>query len=427
MIPEALAALRPCVSRAGQQQIQPRDAALVEAASPEYNDPMIRALAHTPTQVKYSLKDSIANWLLRSTPSVAVRHVVRPAAVIGSSRGRVRGENQDKAVTASFESENTNTNFRVFIVCDGLGGMQEGERCAAEAVGHFLSDLVQTASNDDREYRLRSAMDSTNREVWKTFREQGGTTLAAVLLTDSGATAASVGDTRIYKQGEQGELSQLTVDDTIAGRLAELTNSPIEQLSGGPFGHHLAQIIGQSSPVVPQMIHSGALVNGSKRPSDAPRSGLLIASDGAYRVGKDLLDLLARHATSARELVQRVISVSEWIGGDDNATAMYISLHEGAGRSTASRPAPFGLQIHDAFGELHLIPTGFAGDPARAPIKTLPSAIPDPTPRPRSEKRRGGTKTKRKGKRSQSPRTKAERGKEPTQPELDIKVTQQSE
>src|SRR5690606_10252038 len=153
-------------------------------------------------------KDSIARWLLRPTASLGVRPVAQAAAVVGSSRGRVRTENQDKAVVASFESDDPRKNFRVFLVCDGLGGMREGERCAAEAIAHFICDLVHTASISDRSERLRSAIAYTNSELWKIFNERGGTTIAAILLTDTGATAVAVGDTRIYKHGEKGDRSE---------------------------------------------------------------------------------------------------------------------------------------------------------------------------------------------------------------------------
>jgi serine/threonine protein phosphatase PrpC len=364
---------------------------------------------------------------MRSTASVAVRHVAQSFAVIGTTRGRVRAENQDKAVTANFEATNPQANFRACVVCDGLGGMQDGEQCAAEAVACFLDHLVSTTSVIDREQRLRSAVEFTNKELWKVFHERGGTTLAAILFTESGATAISVGDTRIYRLGEKGELTQLTVDDTIAGRLAELTDSPAGEHAGGPFGHHLAQIIGQSSPVSPQILDSKLLVNGTARPdNNGTRPGLLVTTDGAYHFGKDVFGGLARSAASARELVQRLISVSDWMGGTDNATAIYISLHETPPRPPGNRPGQLGLQIHDAYGELHVVPLTSEKPVSSEQVASAPPPIPETETIP--EKRRIGSKNKRKGKRAPARKSRAgEKTKNPSQPELDIKVTQHSE
>lgn len=315
-----------------------------------------------------SLRTNISQWLARPTAGFAIRYVPQSLCFIGTTKGRVRADNQDKAVAVIFNGDRPASSFRAYVVCDGLGGMQDGERCAAEATAAFLSHLVSTANVTDRKSRLQRAIDFASREIFNEFQERGGTTIAAVLVTDTGATAVAVGDTRIYKQhGERGEITQLTVDDTIAARLAELKESAAPRVAQGPFGNHLTQFIGQSGQIVSQMVDSDTLLKDSDQ---SPRTGLLITTDGAHRMGGQTFDALARGASSAREMINHLISVSDWLGGEDNATAMYISLANQLKGQLPSKPALLALnnQFNQLGGELwSLIESCLNSDAASRP------------------------------------------------------------
>lgn len=367
-----------------------------------------------------SYASNIANWLLRSNASFAIRHVSRPSSVLGTTRGRVRSENQDIAVVAVFNDPDTAATFRACLVCDGLGGMEQGAQCAAEAASQFLAHLTSTTSTQDRSRRLRDAVEHANQVVYRRHQERGGTTIAALLWTALGATALAVGDTRIYKQGEAGNLVKLTVDDTIAGRLAELGGNAAGERAGGPFAHHLAQFIGQRSPVSPQIVELDALPGDAGKIA-ATRSGLLMTTDGVHGIGDELLQAIARNAGSARELMQRLVSVSEWIGGTDNATALYVSLNDSPASAAPSRQ-PLGLSVQDAYGELLVVnnlPEKEAASPQPVSRPEMPPRV-DERPKPGRRKNVGKGKRKPKGKSSRNEGS-------PRQAELKIRVTEHSE
>jgi serine/threonine protein phosphatase PrpC len=368
--------------------------------------------------VSDSYSSTVSTWLLRSNVSYAIRHVSRPSSVLGTTRGRVRTENQDIAVVAVFNDPANAASFRACVVCDGLGGMEQGAQCAAEATSQFLAHLIATAPIGDRNRRLRDAVEHANREVYRRYQERGGTTIAAVLWTASGASAITVGDTRIYKQGETGNLIKLTVDDTIAGRIAELDGKSEGARSGGPFGHHLAQFIGQRSPVSPQILEADILV-GDTGKGAASRSGLLITTDGIHRIGNETLQLIARHASSARELMQRLVSVSEWTGGADNATALYVSLNESPAAPSASRQPP-GLMVQDPYGELLVV------NNLPEPVIPRPMSRPEPVTRTVEKQKPEGRKSTGKGKRKTKRKSSKNDGI-PRQAELKIRVTEHSE
>jgi PPM family protein phosphatase len=368
------------------------------------------------TIVNDSYSSTILHWLSRSNPSFAIRHVSRPSSVIGTTRGRVRDENQDIAAVAIYDHLNSAESFRACVVCDGVGGMEQGAQCASEAASSFLAHLISTAAISSRSQRLRDAVEHANQTVYSQHRERGGTTIAAILWTTTGLTAAAVGDTRIYKQSESGNLVKLTIDDTIAGRLAALGQS-LGQRGGGPFGHHLAQFVGQRSAVTPQIFESNSLLSDMGK----GRSGILLTTDGVHRIGDDVFQAIARNASSARELMQHLISVSEWMGGSDNATGLYLSLNESAALHQPSRQQ-FGLTLQDAYGELLVMnmareSSAMLRQPER-PSKYLAPSIEKLMP----ERRKGNAKSKRKSKRKSS-----KSDASPRQAELKIRVTEHSE
>jgi len=422
------------------------------------------------------LQKAVSSWLLRTVANYEIKHIARVASVIGTARGRIRTENQDKAVAAVFEASVPRFDFYAFVVCDGLGGMQDGGRCAASAASYFLTHLVSTQAATDRARRLRQALAYANQSLVAEFHERGGTTLSAVLITHSGVTAISVGDTRIYKHPHRGELKQLTVDDTIAGRVAALaierggSEPDISERSRewSPFGHHLAQFVGQSAPLQAQVLGFDLLSAGSFGDG---RNGLLITTDGVHRLGRDTFSALVKSASSAKEVVQHLIQVADWTGGVDNATAMWVSIQQPSRPLHAAATARLrSLQLFDAYGDFfstdaqldaalayaYPLPQDSVSpldDPSVMPVErerirtvserdVLPLIpreqramhIPEKKSDPRSSRRKRPVKASslgksgKKKKKDQRRRGRSQRqDDEGTQPELDIKVTQHTE
>lgn len=310
--------------------------------------------------VKHSgLVTSISNWLMRPTGVFAVRPLSQRLGSLGSAQGRTRDGNQDRVLAVSFEGLDASESFELFAVCDGMGGLQEGAQCASLALSTILAVLVRSRRDSDRENRLRRAVELANRSIHERYRERGGTTVAAILLTRSGATGIAVGDTRIYLHDRAGNLSQLTVDDTIAERVAEIQGHQGASFENAPFANHLAQFVGQSGPLTPQLIDVSEVFWESSPGVQAQGSkGLLLTSDGVHKMPKEILSGVARSTDVPREVVSRLIYISEWSGGSDNESAMYLRAgvrdahvrdirrrHEGA-------PSLF---LQDAFGEWSLV------------------------------------------------------------------------
>ncbi len=92
------------------------------------------------------------------------------------------------------------TDTRVFILCDGMGGHDNGEvasRTAAEALGEYLTSCSRVdepifEAALDKAYKALDGIDTLS-------DKKPGTTMTCLCLNDNSFLAAHIGDSRIYQ------------------------------------------------------------------------------------------------------------------------------------------------------------------------------------------------------------------------------------
>ena len=259
------------------------------------------------------VRNRIDAWLDRRVKDQSVNEYDSLAACVGTTLGNVRAENQDRAVIVRFTSEKPLRSFLLFSMCDGLGGMQDGARCARLALAELVSDLVH---NDDPNLKVRllRAVSSANTLVATEYSGRGGTTLSAILVASNGqAWGTNVGDSRIYRFTPNLECKQISVDDTIAGQIQHLRGLRSNEIEKTHFSDHLAQFIGMGKELEPHSFEIDI---------STPESHYLLTSDGAHGPLTSALSGLVAHAPSEGELVRRILHFSKWTGGYDNASVV---------------------------------------------------------------------------------------------------------
>lgn len=348
---------------------------------------------------------------------------------MGTTAGRVRSENQDRAVTASFVTSDPKDSFHLLAVCDGLGGMQEGGTCASLALASTIAGLLNRGRGFDRAANLQAAVSSANEEVYRAFRERGGTTMAAVLMNRTGATAIAVGDTRIYRVEHDGGLTQLTRDDTIAQHVANLGGDVGRGENEPAPDQELAQFVGQAGALRPQIIDLRSLL-GSDRVRDSsssPRS-VLITTDGIHRMAKSSLAALVRYGTTPRITMTRLIHSSDWFGGVDNATGLLIGIAPYDDVVPRVWDTP-GLYLRDPFGDLFL--PFVARDISETVMRSRDSGAVsgDRAPTAEAVEPRGASRSKRRKQPAKKAKVKPKSKEEldMDQPELNIDIHQDTE
>lgn len=148
------------------------------------------------------------------------------------------------------------------VLCDGMGGLELGE-VASAAVIHafdrwFKNDLpaLCSAPIEDSDIRMQwsNIVTEQNNAIKAYGARQGvrlGTTVVAVLLTQSRYYILNVGDSRAYELSDC--LKQMTDDQTFVAREVALGNMTEEQAKVDSRRSVLLQCVGASDEVYPDM------------------------------------------------------------------------------------------------------------------------------------------------------------------------------
>lgn len=318
------------------------------------------AMNAAPTTVDQRL----AEWLSRRTSTSGVRRVAALSAAVASDVGIQREENQDRVALSRGQDKYGRT-YAALALADGMGGMREGGRCAALALGSFLASVEDDArSGSHPESWLTRAAARANANVHGEFKGAGGSTLVAVLLVaGQPAQWLSVGDSRVHLWRDSA-LRQLSIDDTIAGQLRREPNS-------GLNSSNLLQFIGVGEQLEPHV----ELVVGSG-------GSMILTSDGVHFIESKFLEPIVQHSPDVGVCARRLVDVAKWHGGPDNASVALIEL--GAILERPPESGDMGLEVWDSFGELILMPAPVAGVPDRVtPTPRVPIAPPAAVSTPR--------------------------------------------
>jgi serine/threonine protein phosphatase PrpC len=283
--------------------------------------------------MKYpQLYDSLYKWFMRKTLKSGARRVADLPCFIGSDIGAVREQNQDRVAVMRVDT-NTPDGFAVIVLCDGMGGMADGESCASQTIAAFLSSCIENAAMPTTP-RLNLAAREANQIVLSQHHQKGGSTLSALLIDNMGqTTGVNVGDSRIYAFMNR-TLTQLSVDDTIAGQLG-LERALTEQ------SKELVQFIGVGTELEPHVFSV-----------DTKNNMVCLTTDGLHIIGKPMMQMLLQATNEAGVAAKRMIDVSKWCGGFDNMSVAIVSpalLHLESSSDTGT------IEIWDPFGDLQIV------------------------------------------------------------------------
>jgi PPM family protein phosphatase len=227
-----------------------------------------------------------------------------------SDRGLVRSNNEDSAYAGP----------NLLIIADGMGGHAAGEIASQMMVTH-LERLDADPSDNDMLALLGSVADDANREIADAIHQQPendgmGTTLTALMFNGRDFGLIHVGDSRGYRLRD-GELSQITVDDTFVQSLVNEGRLDPEDVSSHPQKSLILKAY-TGRPVQP------TLANIDARPGDR----ILLCSDGLS--DPVTASTIAQTLGEGTPIVaaQRLIELALRSGGPDNITVVVADVVE---------------------------------------------------------------------------------------------------
>ncbi len=131
---------------------------------------------------------------------------------IGNSRN-----NQEDSVLIMYHP--SSPKYKMLVVADGVGGHEFGDQASNETVKamvNWFNSLPASYLASGREEELKRAWTEQLRKVNKTIRTKyysGGSTFVGAIVGEKNTLISSIGDSRAYMLGRDGELYQLTDDD----------------------------------------------------------------------------------------------------------------------------------------------------------------------------------------------------------------------
>jgi PPM family protein phosphatase len=226
-----------------------------------------------------------------------------------SDPGCVRPNNEDYYLLAPEKG--------LYVVADGMGGAQAGERASKLAVD-TLAGFIERSGQAGAEM-LAEAFQEANNQVMNAASndvnlEGMGTTLVAALEAGPEILIASVGDSRAYVyQGD--ELIGITEDQTWVHEVGRRLGIDETSLRSHPMRHVLTMAIGVSPEL---RVHSYAL---------KPQAGaeVLLCSDGLHGVVEEgvIAEALAGNG-SLESKCRKLIEAARAAGGPDNITTVLL-------------------------------------------------------------------------------------------------------
>ncbi|GAA1518623.1 protein phosphatase [Agromyces terreus] len=251
---------------------------------------------------------------------------IRLAAATASDVGRVRRVNEDSALAE----------WPVFVVADGMGGYEAGDRASAAVIAAFREHV--TGADVATVGRVRSALASAGEGVAAvaagTARGAGSTVAGVALIEDEDGPSwlvFNVGDSRVYRHHGI-ELEQVTVDHSLGQELVESGELRPDELATFSRRNVITRAIGAPDSTADSWLLP--VVNGER---------LLICSDGLTSEVSDegiraTLTMSGRPESAAAALVQRAVQA----GGRDNVTVVVVDVIAGGieDRSDATTGIP---------------------------------------------------------------------------------------
>lgn len=189
--------------------------------------------------------------------------------------------NQDSLLIKTAQSNRGN--IGMFSICDGMGGLSNGELASATVIGNlsnwFTEQLPQLLIKGDFKLEIQRSISNLITESNNKLVDYGqknniklGTTMSTLIIIDNVYMIFHIGDSRIYRLKDE-KLIQITEDQTFIARELSMGNITREEAKVHPKRNTLLECIGVRGKAN-MIIKKGTVENDDV---------FLLCSDGFYR------------------------------------------------------------------------------------------------------------------------------------------------
>ena len=211
----------------------------------------------------------------------------------------------------------------VFLVADGMGGQEFGERAsgmAAEIIPRIVQDRL--AANDNPDNAVKHALAEANQAIIQASQSQAagrrmGTTAVLAIQRADQVYVAGLGDSRAYLiRGNQ--IEQLTADHTVAKALERNGTLTPEQAKHSPWNNILYKFLGCAEMTEDAEVRPFTPAAGDR---------LILASDGLtnFVSDADLIEGSTKYS-NPDEWAEILVRIALDRGSRDNVTCVVVAF-----------------------------------------------------------------------------------------------------
>lgn len=242
--------------------------------------------------------------------------------------GNIKKVNQDK-IWAAVNTDN-HEKVGAFIVADGMGGYEDGEKASEIAVENIkewwdcIIPLLFDEEKDDKSVLIKVSLEKVIEKINQEIMDYGdyynmkvGTTLSILVLYDDRYIIKHIGDSRIYRIDKK--VKQLTEDHSWVSEQVRLGRLTEKEAKVHPHRNVLTECLGMKKAIKVWEC-MGALKEGDR---------FLICSDGLYKKLSDgeMKDTL-RSSSTIEEKTRSLVDLMKKRGERDNLSCVIVKVEE---------------------------------------------------------------------------------------------------
>jgi serine/threonine protein phosphatase PrpC len=249
-------------------------------------------------------------------------------AAIALDRGKIRKVNEDCVLAIHGTLPGTGKVFGLFVICDGMGGHAEGQKAACLASQTIIETVFPllmheyVATNGWGQVLVRG-VEQANHVLYLHNRQRAargitivpeertmraahinpmmGSTVTAVLLLDTTAYIANVGDSRTYIYVPGTGLAKITKDHSVVAALLDQGMITEKDVYVHPRRNQITRCLGHRSSIEVDLFSMSLPKN----------AVLLLCSDGLWEMMRDpaIADILQLNWASAGYMVRQLLDL----------------------------------------------------------------------------------------------------------------------
>ncbi|HEX8286800.1 MAG TPA: PP2C family serine/threonine-protein phosphatase [Pyrinomonadaceae bacterium] len=219
----------------------------------------------------------------------------------------------------------------LFVVADGVGGAQAGDVASQMAVEILGEAFLNMRGGSDAEDIMKAGIEKANSAIFQMSHDLPqlstmATTIVALHLSGNIATIGHVGDSRLYRFDQTGNLYRETQDHSVVEEEVRAGRMTAAQAANHPSKNVISRALGAEPFVEVDM----------KTIMFEPDSMFLLCSDGITRHVDDyeIRDVLLSNMNPA-DICAQLKNICYQRGAEDNLTAVIVKVTSEAARNYA--------------------------------------------------------------------------------------------